>query len=85
MHMIKMSWGLLFNELTGNSNCEDLNYCKTKFNKYLEELEKYIPKNIKNVNDELEHLKKLFNKFNWGDVLIIGLIVIPLIGLQVKF
>ena len=85
MHMIKMSWGLLFNELTGDSKCEDLNYCKTKFNTYLKELEIYIPKNIKNVNDELEHLKKLFNKFNWGDVLIIGAITIALIGLSVAF
>ena len=85
MDMIKISWGFFFNELTRNPKCEDLFYCRNKLNGYLNELEQYIPKNISNINEELQYLKKLFNKFNWLDVLIIGLVTIPVIGLAVVY
>ena len=85
MDMIKISWGFFFNELTHNPKCEDLFYCRNKLNGYLKELEQYIPKNITNIKEELEYLKKLFNKFNWLDVLIIGFVTIAIIGLAVVY
>ena len=85
MDMIKTSWGFFFNELTRNPKCEDLFYCRNKLKVYLKELDQYIPKNISNINEELLHLKKLCNKFNWLEVLIIGLVTIGMIGLSLLY
>ena len=82
MDMIKISWGFFFNELIINPECENFSYCEEKFKDYLKELEYYIPKDISNINKELQHLKKIFNKFDWSDVLIIGLVTIGIIGLS---
>ena len=82
MDMIKTTWGFFFNELIHNPKCEDLIFCRNKLKIYLKELELYIPRNISNINEELKHLKKLFNKFNWKDGLIIGLVTFVAIGLS---
>jgi len=84
MDMIKISWGFFFNELARNPKCENLFYCRNKLNGYLNELEHYIPKNTSNINDELDHLYKLFHKFNW-EVLIVGAVTIVAIGLSAVY
>ncbi len=43
LDMVKITWGLLFNELTKDDECEKLSYCETKLNEYLNYLKKYIP------------------------------------------
>lgn len=85
MDMIKLSWGILFDDLTENENSYDYAFCNSKFNDYLNDLEEFIPKKIKSLKEELDYLKSLFNKFNWLDVLIIGAITLGAIGLSVAF
>ena len=85
MDMIKLSWGILFDELTENENSYDYGFCNSKFNDYLNDLEEFIPKRIKSLAEELDYLKSLFNKFNWLDVLIIGAVTLGAIGLSVAF
>ncbi len=50
MDMRKLSWGLLFNELTHDDRCEDLKYCEVKLNEYLYYLQEYFPEYLKNKN-----------------------------------
>ena len=60
LDMIKITWGLLFNELTKDYNCEQLSYCETKLNEYLNYLKKYIPFIIKECKKKLENQKNNF-------------------------
>ena len=44
MDMIKLTWGLFFNDLTNDKKCENINYCQGKLKEYLNYLNEYIPK-----------------------------------------
>ena len=70
-----------FNELISNSEYENITYYEDKLKDYLKELEYYIPKDI-SIQKEFLHLKKLFNKFDLLNFLIIVLVTIEIIGLS---
>ena len=62
LDMVKITWGLLFNELTKDDECEKLSYCETKLNEYLNYLKKYIPFIINECKKKLENQKNIFEK-----------------------
>ena len=64
MDIIKLIWGLLFNELTHNDKCENINNCEKKLNEYLNYLRKYIPQYLDKYKSKKEMIKQSPNKLN---------------------
>ena len=46
MDMIKITWGLYFNDLTNDNKCENFEYCQKKLIEYLNYLNENIQKII---------------------------------------
>ena len=63
MDMIKISWGLLFNELTNDDKCESLDYCERKLEEYLNFLKTNVPEYFNGKNALIQHHQKKL-KFN---------------------
>lgn len=72
--------GVFYEELKEDTNSENFSYCESKFNKFLNNLMEYIPRNIRNMDKETEYLRKKLIHFNPMKAIIIGAI-----GLSVAF
>ena len=87
MDMIKLTWGLLFNELTHDDKCEDIEYCEAKLKEYLSFLQKYFPEYIKNKSKEemIEECKKKFEKYKKLSKIGFGALKLTAYGLSMLF
>ena len=80
MDMITITWGLFFNELTNDDECEKLEYCENKLKEYLNCLVEYLPKNINDLDEETNYLKKKLLPYNKLKALAIGAVILVAAG-----
>ena len=82
LDIIKIIWGLFFNELTNDEKYIEISYCKLKLEEYLQYIREYIPKYKQEIIMFLKNKEESYKKTN---ELIFGLVKILIQGVTVAF
>ena len=80
LDIIKITWGLFFNELTNDEKCIEISYCELKLQEYLQYIGEYIPKYQQEILMFLKNKDESYKKTN---ELIFGLVKILIQGATV--
>ncbi len=82
LDIIKIIWGLFFNELTKDEKYIEISYCKLKLEEYLQYIREYIPKYKQEIIMLLKNKEESYKKTN---ELIFGLVKILIQGVTLAF
>ncbi len=82
LDIIKLIWGLFFNELTNDEKYIEISYCKLKLEEYLQYIREYIPKYKQEIIMFLKNKEESYKKTN---ELIFGLVKILIQGVTLAF